>query len=199
MPDIRYQRLTYSRSRSAFSVVFMIRRSLWLGPDHLLCIDTNGYSESYKRFYFRDIQAIIVRETARRKIWNVILLVPSIICLTGMVSSVFSGNIGAVIAWAIASAVFLAPCLVNTLLGRACACQLRTAVQTEDLRPLCRVRQTRKVLAKIRPLIVAAQGGGLTPDAVSARMRDMVAASPAVEPPSPLVSDDPNAPPRIVS
>ena len=37
------------------------------------------------------------------------------------------------------------------------ACEIRTAVQTESLPSLCRVRQTQKVMARIRPLIAAAQ------------------------------------------
>ena len=71
--------------------------------------------------------------------------------------------------------LMLIPILVNNLRGTACACQLRTAVQTEDLGSLSRVRQTQKVLEKIRPLIVAAQGS-LSSEEVAARMHQ--AASP---------------------
>src|SRR6059036_2592658 len=45
---------------------------LWLGPDHLLLARTTFLSEEYKRFYFRDIQAIVTRRTERREISNVI-------------------------------------------------------------------------------------------------------------------------------
>src|SRR5882724_2221817 len=34
--------------------------SLWLGPDHLLVVEIAGITEKYRRFYFRDIQAVIV-------------------------------------------------------------------------------------------------------------------------------------------
>ncbi len=38
--------------------------TLWMGADHLLLVDRTGYTESYKRFYFADIQAIVVRRTS---------------------------------------------------------------------------------------------------------------------------------------
>ena len=175
MPELRYQRLTRARARNFFSVAFMSRTSLWLGDDHLLCVDNNGYSESYKRFYFRDIQAITIRETNRRNIWNAILLLPTVICIVGLLICLLpSPNVGGVIVWTIFALLFGVPFLVNNLRGPTCACQLRTAVQVEDLPSLCRVRQTRKVLAKIRPLITAAQGGDLTPEAVSALMRESI-------------------------
>ena len=53
MAEAEYQRLTRAHPRSGFAVAFAARSSLWLGKDHLLCIDSTGFSESYKRFYFR--------------------------------------------------------------------------------------------------------------------------------------------------
>jgi hypothetical protein len=101
------------------------------------------------------------------------------------------------------------PLLLNNLLGPTCTCHLRTAVQTEELPSLSRVRRVRRVLNRIRPLIVAAQGQ-LTSEEVSARMRELSQsltqgqAAPAGQPASPAepsryVIDDLNAPPRIIS
>ena len=102
MPEIHYQRLTYSRGRSAFAVAVQSRASLWLGPDHLLCVDTNGYSETYKRFYFRDIQAITIRESARRNVWNSILVLPVVICFVGLVITALEGkNTAGIVAWSV--------------------------------------------------------------------------------------------------
>lgn len=174
MADIKYKRLTRARSRTAFSVAFLSRSSLWLGPDHLLCVDFNGYSETYKRFYFSDIQAIIVRETRRRTIWNVVLLIPLIFSIIGALACLSPLNVGAVIGWSTVVIIFLIPSVINNIRGTACTCQLRTAVQTEDLPSLARVRKTHAVLDKIRPLIAAAQGGELPADIVSAWIRDSV-------------------------
>ncbi|HEX5398355.1 MAG TPA: hypothetical protein VFY06_04830 [Verrucomicrobiae bacterium] len=198
MPAISYQRLTWSSARGGFAVVFRSRSSLWLGPDHLLCVETNGYTETYKRFYFRDIQAISLRETGRRYVWNAILVLPLVGCVVGWVMNLVSANsLAAIIVWGIFVTLLVVPFAINNLLGATCASQLRTAVQVENLPSLCRVRQTRKVLAKIRPLIAAAQGGELTPEAVAAQMRDRVLAS-AEASPAKIVPDDPSLPPRLV-
>ena len=36
---------------------------LFVGPDHLLLVWSTGYSEHYRRFFFRDIQAFLVART----------------------------------------------------------------------------------------------------------------------------------------
>ncbi|HEU5395566.1 MAG TPA: hypothetical protein VFV81_00265, partial [Verrucomicrobiae bacterium] len=160
MAEIHYQRLTRSRAREAIAVAFQSRSSLWLGPDHLLCVDANGYTENYKRFYFRDIQAIIVRQTQRRTVWNIVLGVLLTICLVGTSTSLMPpANMVAAMIWGTFAVLFAVPLLINNLLGSTCACQLRTAVHMEKLPSLCRLRQTKKVLGRIRPLIAAAQGG----------------------------------------
>src|SRR5215469_16684926 len=63
MPEVEYRRLTRARNRSLIAMVSTSRTSLWLGKDHLLPIDTSGYTESYKRFHFRDIQALVLCRT----------------------------------------------------------------------------------------------------------------------------------------
>ena len=199
MPGISYQRLTWSRARGVFAFVFQSRFSLWLGPDHLLCVDTNGYTETYKRFYFRDIQAITIQESARRNVWNTILVLPAVVCLVFLFVNLFHANkLAVTIVWSIFTTLFVVPFVINNFRGATCACQLRTAVQIEELPPLCRVRKTRRVLEKIRPLIVAAQGGELPAEVVSARVRDWAMSS-SETPPAEAVANDPNIPPRLDS
>ena len=52
---------------------------LYLGPDHLLQTASTGYSETYKRFYFRDIQAIVIRKTNAGLFWTFFWLIPAFI------------------------------------------------------------------------------------------------------------------------
>ena len=42
---------------------------IYLGEDHLLSVESNLSTEKYYRFYFSDIQAIIVRRTDRAALW----------------------------------------------------------------------------------------------------------------------------------
>ena len=45
---------------------------LFLGKDHLLRVNSNGWTENYRRFYFTDIQAVVVSLTNWRLIWNIV-------------------------------------------------------------------------------------------------------------------------------
>ena len=49
--------------RAAGSVVGTVR--LWYRDDHMICVSSAFGYESYQRVYFRDIEALIVRQTER--------------------------------------------------------------------------------------------------------------------------------------
>ena len=203
MAEKEYHRLTRARSRSAFAVAFVSRSSLWLGKDHLLCVDSSGYTETYKRFYFRDIQVITLVVTKRRTVWNGVLVAPMVICLAGLANSLFSlprGEIAAIVTWAIFAAVFIVPLLINNLMGPTCTGYLRTAVQIEELPSLGRLWRARKVLERIRPFITAVQGA-LPPEEISARMRtaatspDGATTGSSTTPSAPATAGNPAIPP----
>jgi hypothetical protein len=183
MAELKYQRLTRDRAARRF-VAFTItqtRSSLWLGDDHLLFVENTGFTETYKRFFFRDIQVIVFQQTKRGRIWNIILGIFAAISLIIIISMMpalppanwsrdtIAGSIALGSIWAL----FVLILLLNFFAGPTCKSFIRTAVQTEEVPALCRVRQTRKLLAKIRPLIVAAQGQ-LAAEEVSARMQETV-------------------------
>jgi hypothetical protein len=185
MAKTEYQRLTRARARSSFAVAIMSRTSLWLAEDHLLFVDSSGYTETYKRFYFRDIQAITTQQTDRGRVWSIVLGVAFIFSLfiflmTQPKSSPAGwsgGEIAGEIFLGFFMAVFIVLLAVNFFSGPTCKTFLRTAVQIEELPPLCRVRQSHKILGKIQPLIIAAQGQ-LTAGEISARMNETVQAAP---------------------
>lgn len=202
MAEREYQRLTRTGARTAFGVVTVGRSSLWLGKDHVLVIDTNGYTETYKRFFFRDIQALTIRRSSRRMIVNLILGVLAALFASFMAMALSAREVE--LAWAMGgvTALWLLIMLVQWLKGPTCVCHIRTAVQTEELPSLTRVRKAHKVLARIRPLVAEAQGV-LAPEEVPARLQEWMASNTpvTVAPPTAtaFVVDDPNAPPRIVS
>ena len=138
---------------------------LWQGGDHVLLVLTRGYVENYRRFFFNDIQAVIVRRTHTGKIWNALW------ALTTAFFMFIALQLDGGAAWTLwgLSAPFAIALLLNLLLGPTCACHLRTAVQTERLPALSRVRAARQFLARIEPLIQAAQGE-LTPSQIEAEL-----------------------------
>jgi hypothetical protein len=182
MAEQKYKRLTRERGPAQFSVAAMTRSSLWLGEDHLLLVECTGYSETYKRFFFRDIQAFTMRTTKVRMAWNWVwgvLLAISALIIWGAASD--WQTTGTIIATSIVLICFGIPLLLNNVFGPTCACEIRTAVQTESLPSLCRIRQTQRVMNRIRPLIIAAQGQ-LTGEEVSLRMRQSVSSPAATAP-----------------
>lgn len=215
MAEREYERLTRTGSRSAFEIIRVSRASLWLGKDHLLCVETSGYSftESYKRFYFRDIQAIIIRENSARNVRSFIY--GGLTVVLAMIGLATGDTVALIILLSVAGLFGLAAG-INFLLGPTCTCQIRTAVQTESL-PLIRIRRAQKFLERVRPLIAEAQGQ-LTAEEITARMRQLGGGSPAAaqgstpaQAPAPAQTSNPaeaapsaavedsNAPPSAVS
>ena len=199
--DIKYKRLTRTVGGARFSVAQRSRSSLWLGPDHILSIEYEYFRESYKRFYFRDIQAILVQKTIRFAVWNYILGVITLIPLIFTLAFLHKGGSGwttdaGVTVFGIITMLFALISVVHLISGPTCKTFLRTAVQIEELPSLCRAKSTRRALAKIHPLIVAAQGSELSPEAIATQMREWTAPTATAAPPA-GVEDDPNVPPRL--
>lgn len=128
--------------------------TLWTGSDHLLLVNTGLAHETYRRFHFRDIQTIVVRRTNDFVGWATVYLM-AMLFLGGMAGGqlfgwrrpwlVLLGGVGA----------FL---LVHLVRGPTCAVHLTTTLGTQALSPLLRLRQARRTLERIRPLIEEAQG-----------------------------------------
>ena len=170
MATSTYNRLTWSRPRrKGFFGVLAARQSLWVGDDHLLSIDATNYTEEYKRFYFRDIQAFFIVPTARRAIWNGILAAFLVMNLL-----VFGGLGASSTALLIVGLILAIPLVINNVFGPACRVYLRTAVQVEGLPSLSRIRRTQKILARLRPRISAVQGS-LTAEEAATRWRQETA------------------------
>jgi hypothetical protein len=173
MAEPEYVRLTRWHSRSSFGIISVSRSSLWLGKDHLLSIETTGYKESYKRFYFSDVQAILLRKTADWIVWSVVF-------------GTAAGGFG-LMAFAASEAVFrgisvgvgglcLLAFLLNLAAGPSCKCYLRTAVQVEELPSLNRFGRAGQALTRLRPLLIAAQGQ-VAPEEISRRTQETMASS----------------------
>jgi hypothetical protein len=128
---------------------------LYRGGDHLLQVSSVTFSEQYKRFYFRDIQAFMV---IRTNTWIVIIALLLILALLLTGTAVGSGDSVASIVLGGFAALLLVLALIVGLRGPSCRCYVRTAVQTEKLPSLNRLRRTEKVLAELKPLLDAAQG-----------------------------------------
>jgi hypothetical protein len=130
------------------------RERLFQGPDHILQVAFIGFIESYKRFYYRDIQAITIRKTHLGKIWNGVC---GFFIATFALPAFNMPTDAAIGMWSV-SGVFGIFLLFNLLAGPTSACHIRTAVQVDLLAGVTRIRTARKLVRRIRPVIDAAQG-----------------------------------------
>lgn len=133
--------------------------SLWLGPDHLLSIVREGFSENYKRFYYRDIQTIVLRRTAASLLISFVNGFFTLGFLALTLLGVFRDwPVGASATFAGFGIFFLVLLAINLVRGTSCECTLRTAVQSERLRSLSRFRVALKAIRRIREAVEAVQG-----------------------------------------
>lgn len=135
--------------------------TLWLGSDHLLSINSSGYSEDYRRFYYEDIQCIITRKTPWGKFLNVMY---GLFAFLFLVSALAVDGEASYFLWGMAC-FNLFVTLSNWLLGPTSQSHLKTTVQLERLPSLHRLKSSRKAIALIKTRIEKAQGV-LEPDKI---------------------------------
>jgi hypothetical protein len=145
--------------------------TLWLGSDHLLQIYSRLGIEDYKRFYFNDIQAIITRKTATGKIQNSVL--GALAGLSALLAVIAGG--GWSVFWAVLAGLPALILLINYFRGPTCETYLMTAVQTERLHSLHRIKITQPVMNQLRSLIEQRQGR------INPETADYPASRPSVE------------------
>lgn len=127
---------------------------LWQAKDHLLLVTGNTMSETYRRFYFSDIQALQFRKNFYGKAYNIAF---AGLLLLFLAPEMFSSG-DKLIVTRIMAAIWAVLLTVNLIKGSTCTTTLLTAVQSEPIPSLHRVRNTQRVLRAIVPLIEAAQG-----------------------------------------
>ena len=130
------------------------QHTLWEGPDHLLQMLSRVGVEEYKRFYYGDIQAIVTRKTIRGTIQNIVLT--CLVLIFALPALYFDGG-WSTFYWLVAAGM-LVLLLVNLFKGPTCETRLMTAVQTEKLHSLHRLKNATKVMDRLRVHIQRSQG-----------------------------------------
>lgn len=130
----------------------LIRHSLWMRPDHLLRVRTHPFSQDYRRYYFSDIQALMLTELSNTAEFygygGAALLAALTFGLWYARHEVWGGLCG------LAAALLL----LWSSTRPNCACYLQTRVSTERLQALRRIRSARKSLAILKTEIERVQG-----------------------------------------
>jgi hypothetical protein len=168
-----YQRLPGRGTQLEGNRWLAVSRSLctvWMARDHLLLVSRTGYTENYKRFYFRDIQAVIIRKTATAFVWNIVLMILALAFILWAVD--VSGSVARGIL-SFLGGFFTSLVLLSLWRGSTCVTHIKTAVQTEQLAAWNRMRAARKGMAMIRPKLLEAQGQFPQAD-LKARLEDRI-------------------------
>ena len=129
-----------------------VRDSLWMSADHLLSVRRNPFQESYRRYYFADIQAIVVTEF------------PDLLAAYGYIAAVLLAVMAAALMYT-GHPVWASLCTLVSLVSfflswrsRDCACYLQTSVSTERLPSLRKRVDAGKSLALLKTEIERVQG-----------------------------------------
>ncbi len=130
----------------------MIRNSLWIGGGHLLSVRRNPFSESYRRFYFTDIQAIVVTE------------LPNAFELYGYsAAGLLALGTGALFytrhpVWACVCGLAALAAFFAGWRTKNCACYVQTSTSIEKLPSLGRQKQAAIAVARLTAQIEQTQG-----------------------------------------
>jgi len=147
--SIPYRKLPGSRRGMFFG------SSVWMGPDHLLLVKSQRFQEEYKRFYFRDVQAIAVADAPRFHISSRAVAIAAL----WLVALLFTMGARGVSAtwwlWLIAAALVAAWAFISA--KGSCVCRLYTAVSADPLPSVYRRWTAKKFLALVEPRIREAQ------------------------------------------
>jgi hypothetical protein len=135
------------------SVLPGLRTKLYEGPDHLLLVEQLVLIERYKRFYFREIQAITQADSARwivlSGLWGILALFSGSFLLLHQPVATTLGMIFV--------AIFGFALIHEVVRGPTCIVRLQTPIQSHRIAPLERVRKFRKAMERIEALIQSAQ------------------------------------------
>jgi hypothetical protein len=114
-------------------------------------VRSTGYTESYHRYYLRDVRGFLIQKTGTSLFFT---LGFSGIALLVFIIVVFKAG------WVVAllsAALPLVGMISNLLLGPSCEVHVITGVQIQHMECFFRLRRARKVLGLLRPAIEAAQ------------------------------------------
>lgn len=139
---------------------FFRKSTLWLGKDHLLAVESNYFTETYRHFPLKEIQAITLRRTPKLDTYYTISAALLLFFGISLYVCLLARHwifLGVVTAPGIAgSLIFL---FVNSIKGPTCSCVLKMPFADHDLPSLCRLKLARKALELLRPAVMEHQRG----------------------------------------
>ena len=133
-----------------------LRASCWMAQDHLVCVETSWFVERYRRFAFRDIEAVVIRRNDSARTWT---LLWTVLLLAGAAMVFPPAADGTVrVFGAILAVPALLGLVLNAMRGPCCTTALRTRVSVPNVRAWRRLRTARRAVAELAAAVEAVQG-----------------------------------------
>ena len=147
-----YRQLTGKRR------TFHMFTQLFVAADHLLLVRSNRFEERYQRFYFKDIQALVVTGLPARA-WlqasmGILAGTIFLLALTVVPNPAWRALMGMA---GVFPAIIL---MVDYFRGARCRMILKTAVSNEPLSAVSRMSIAQRVISSLKPAIDQAQQQG---------------------------------------
>ena len=131
---------------------------IWFGQDHLLIVESTGVSERYKRFFFKDIQAVRLIQ-AKKSIGKYVFLAALFLAAGFLGVWAWNSRIQELAFFPAAAFLFLLYYLIRMVIkGPLCECWIYSSVQREKIKPVTTLKTGKKLLELLIPEIKAAQG-----------------------------------------
>lgn len=139
---------------------FLQTSSVWAGPGYLLLVRGSRFREEYKRFYYRDVQAIAVARAPRFHFSTRSAFIAAVLVALYLLAVVkgYNGPVSYALTGFGLVALALAAAWIYLSAAQSCVCRIYTAVSGDELRSVYRMWTARRFLAKVEPLISQAQG-----------------------------------------
>jgi hypothetical protein len=140
---------------------FLFRKSLWLGPDHLLSVSSNVSSQEYRRLYYSEIQALIVTEVeSSARFYGLVFagIAGAFAVALGVKDHDRQYFLDMQLFWAVTCAIACVGLVVFALTRPKVRCSLKTRAGTQYLPSLKSMERARRVAAILRTEIDKAQG-----------------------------------------
>jgi hypothetical protein len=163
---------------------FFRKASLWEGADHILSVSGTRFNEEYRRFYYRDIQALIIEERANAGSlgWWIILVG---LLFVSILATVEKDPPYSWIGLLVLSVLLIIRLDITFL--RSCRCSIQTAVSRERLPSLIRRAPAKAAIARLQGRIASVQGD--LPNEIPQSEDELAATLRAVDPGASSASD----------
>lgn len=142
-----YSKLS-KRCRNFFSF-----SQLWTGADHILLAEESTVSQTYRRFYFKDIEGVIVSDTSRHIIYLIVSIVSTIV-MARVFSSTgsFADTTSKFLSFTTMGSILLIG-IWQLIAGRISSLSIQTKNGPCNLPIRLRHRKMKKLVKKVIPLI----------------------------------------------